>query len=118
MELIQLPQLIITLVGLLPNIFMVVVCSYYLRRRPGTDSVMLVIGTGLLLLLGIFNFVYWQIIMPMRGFSATLIPNELMSSFISISYFVAEVLLGLGLLFLINKELRRPREASFGPPRM
>ncbi|MEO8591149.1 MAG: hypothetical protein ABI432_17355 [Flavobacteriales bacterium] len=109
-------QLILSALGLLPNIFLAYVGIHYVSRRPGPDSAMLATGTCLLLLLGMFNLVYWQLIMPARGFSNSLIPQEVMSAVITMSYFVAETLIGIGLLLLVKKELRRSKESSFGPP--
>jgi|GEM_PF-6128891 len=116
MEMMDIPQMLIGILGLLPNAFIAGVCFYYLSRRRSTDSVMLAIGSGLFLLLSLFTFIYWQVIMPARDYSDPIIPHELMSMMISAGYFVSELMIAIGLLFLINKELRRSQESSFGPP--
>ena len=110
-------QLMISVIGLLPNAFIAAVCRYYVSKRRTPDAVMLVIGSVLLLLLGIFNFVYWRIIVAQSGISDPIIPHEVMSSMTGVAYFVAEALIGFGLLLLINRELRREPESPFGPPR-
>lgn len=110
-------QLVISIMGLLPNAFIAGVCLYYVSKRRTPDAVMLAIGGSLMLLLGIFNFVYWRIIVAQSGYSDPIVPNELMSSLTGVAYFVAEVLIGFGLLLLINRELRREPESPFGPPR-
>lgn len=110
-------EMVLSIIGLLPNAFIAGVCLYFVNRRRTPDAVMLAIGGTLMLLLGLFNFVYWRIIVAQSGYSDPIIPHELMSGLTTVAYFVAEVLIGLGLLFLIQRELRRDPESPFGPPR-
>ena len=113
----DLSQMLLSIIGLLPNAFLAAVAIFYVTRRPGSDSVMLAVGTCLLLALGLFTFVYYQIILADQGYSDPLIPHEMMRIITTMGYFVAETLIGLGLLFLIKKELKRPWE-RFGPPQL
>lgn len=110
-------QMVLSIIGLLPNAFLAAVAIYYVTRRPGPDSVMLAVGTCLLLTMGLFNLVYYQIILANSGYSDPLIPHEMMRIMSTMVYFVAETFLGIGLLFLVKKELKRPSE-KFGPPRI
>ena len=110
-------EMVLSILGLLPNAFIAGVCLYFVNRRRSPEAVMLAIGGTLMLLLGIFNFVYWRIIVAQSGYSDPIIPHELMSSLTTMAYFVAEVLIGFGLLFLIQRELRRSPEDPFNPPR-
>lgn len=108
-------QMVLSIIGLLPNAFLAAVAIFYVARRPGPDSVMLAVGACLLLAMGLFTFIYYQIILANNGFSDPFIPHEMMRIMTTMAYFVAETFMGIGLLFLVKKELKRPW-ARFGPP--
>lgn len=100
-----LPQMFFNSLSMLPSLFIVITCIFYVSKKTSVDSVLMTIGSFISLLLHGFN----AILMPLvwtydSGNFETRIMVIRISSFIS---FAAWTMFGVGLLLLVLKQVRK-----------
>ena len=105
MELSIVPQILKNLLFLLPHLFVLIACIYYLAKRAGADSLLMTIGTFLTFLTSIF----YMIIVPLfwRYGSDSFSTREIIITIVGIFGFIGNVMFGVGLLLLIIKQVKK-----------
>ena len=105
MELSVLPQILKNLFFLLPHLLVLIACIYYLAKKSGADSILMTIGTFLTFITSIF----YMIILPLFwSYSIdSMRSRELIITLVGFVGFIGNVMLGVGLLLLIVKQVRK-----------
>lgn len=104
MELEVIPQVLKNLFFLLPHLFVLIACIYYMVKRPGADSVLMCIGNFITMLTSIFYMIILPLFWSYSSDSMRL--REVIIGAVGLIGFIGNVMFGVGLLLLIIKQVK------------
>jgi len=87
---------------LIPHIFVLLICFYYLIRKQAIDSILLTAGS----LISLFCIVFNIFITPMLINSGNMSNISLYFGVVAVISFIATFLFAIGLLILVNRVFR------------
>jgi len=105
METSFIPQILKNLFYLLPHLFVLIVCIYYMVKKASVDAVLLTIGS----FLGLLTSVFYMIILPLFWSygSDSFSSREMIISAVGMVGFFGSVMFAVGMLLLIIKQVKR-----------